>query len=183
MERGTELYNCFLRGDEQALERLVIEYGDAIACYAYCFVRDFQVAEDVMEDTFAALIVKRKRFEPRSPFKAYLFRIARNKCLDRLRKAKREVELSDELPFTEYPSVEEAALKAFRDEKVQKALLSLPPDYKSVLYLMYYQGMSADEIHISLGKNVKQVYNLLSRAKAALKEILIKEGIGYDDLD
>ena len=182
MERGAELYNKYLRGDNEALEQLVIGYGDGLIGYAYCFLHDFAAAEDVMEDTFATLIVKRKKFVARSPFEAYLFRIARNKCLDRLRKAKRETRLDDSLATADFASVEDDALKVVRDEKVYKAMLTLPRDYRTVLYLMYYQGFTVDEIAAALGKNKKQVYNLLSRAKAALKQLLIKEGIGYEDL-
>lgn len=182
MERGAELYNKYLRGDNEALEQLVIGYGDGLIGYAYCFLRDFSAAEDVMEDTFATLIVKRKRFEARSPFEAYLFRIARNKCLDRLRKAKRETRLDDSTELAATSNAEDDALKIVRDEKVYKAMLTLPRDYRTVLYLTYYQGFSVDEISSALSKNKKQVYNLLSRAKAAIKQLLIKEGIGYEDL-
>ena len=182
MERGAELYNKYLRGDNEALEQLVIGYGDGLVGYAYCFLHDFAAAEDVMEDTFATLIVKRKRFEARSPFEAYLFRIARNKCLDRLRKLKRETRLDDIAERSYDSSVEYNALKIVRDEKVYKAMLTLTQDYRTVLYLMYYQGFTADEVASAFGKNKKQVYNLLSRAKAALKQLLIKEGIGYEDL-
>ncbi|MDE5592555.1 MAG: RNA polymerase sigma factor [Clostridiales bacterium] len=181
MERGAELYNKYLRGDNEALEQLVIAYGDGLIGYAYCFLHDFAAAEDVMEDTFATLIVKRKRFVSRSPFEAYLFRIARNKCLDRLRKAKRETRL-DSIELAATADIEDDALKVVRDEKVYEAMLTLPPDYRTVLYLTYYQGFTVDEIVSALGKNKKQVYNLLSRAKAALKQLLIKEGIGYEDL-
>lgn len=182
MERGAELYDRYLHGDNDALEQLVIGYGDGIIGYAYCFLRDFSAAEDVMEDTFATLIVKRKRFVSRSPFEAYLFRIARNKCLDRLRKTKRETRLHEGIACCGNSDVEDDALKVVRDEKVYKAMLTLTQDYRTVLYLMYYQGITVDEIRSALGKNKKQVYNLLSRAKFALKEILIKEGIGYEDL-
>lgn len=182
MKNAAELYNRYLRGDNQALEDLVIEYSDAVIGYAYCFLHDFPAAEDVMEDAFATLIVKRKRFEERSPFEAYLFRIAKNKCLDRLRKLKRETPLSDCGDLADYSSVEEKAFKAVRNKKVYKEMLALPQDYRTVLYLTYYQGFSVDEIRSALGKNKKQVYNLLSRAKAALKEKLIKEGISYEDL-
>ncbi|MDE6617429.1 MAG: RNA polymerase sigma factor [Clostridiales bacterium] len=181
MEREAELYNKYLRGDNEALEQLVIGYGDGLIGYAYCFLHDFAAAEDVMEDTFATLIVKRKKFVARSPFEAYLFRIARNKCLDRLRKAKRETRL-DGIELAATADIEDDALKVVRDEKVYKAMLTLPRDYRAVLYLMYYQGFTVDEIAAALGKNKKQVYNLLSRAKAALKQLLIKEGIGYEDL-
>lgn len=182
MERSTELYDRYLRGDNGALEQLVIDYGDALTGYAYCYLRDYCAAEDVMEDTFATLIVKRKRFTERSPFETYLFRIARNKCIDRLRRSKRETCLYEDMPLRADSSVEEDALKSVRNEQVYKAMLALSRDYRSALYLMYYRGFTVDEIRTALGKSKKQVYNLLARAKAALKEILIREGIGHEDI-
>lgn len=180
MDESTELYNRYLQGDGKALEQLVVEYGDSLAAYAYCFLHDFSAAEDVMEDTFATLIVGRKPFTERSPFEAYLFRIARNKCIDRLRKRKREVGLCEGI-VADGASVEEDALRSVRDEAVYKAMLTLPQDYRSVLYLTFYRDFSVEEIRTALRKTRKQVYNLIARAKASLKEILIKEGIGYED--
>lgn len=182
MATGTEMYARYLRGDNGALEELVVKYGDGLIGYAYCYLRDFAAAEDVMEDVFAALIVKRKKFDECSALEAYLFRIARNKCIDRLRKRGRESFLDDELPVASAQNVEEEVLQTLRDEKVYKALLGMPKDYRDVLYLSYYQGFSVDDIKSAMRKTTKQVYNLTSRAKAALKQILIKEGIGYEDL-
>lgn len=175
-----ELYNRYLQGDEKALEQLVVEYGDSLAAYAYCFLHDFSAAEDVMEDTFATLIANGRKYVERSLFDAYLFRIARNKCIDRLRKRKREVSLCEDVAAT-VANVEEDALRSVRDETVYKALLTLPRDYRSVLYLMYYRDFTVEEIHTALKKSRKQVYNLIARARASLKEILIREGIGYED--
>lgn len=182
MATGTEIYARYLQGDTGALEELVVKYGDGLIGYAYCYLRDFAAAEDVMEDVFAVLIIKRKRFVECSAFEAYLFRIARNKCIDRLRKRGHETFLNDDLPVASTQNVEEEALRSLRDEKVYKALLGLSPDYRDVLYLSYYQGFSVDEIKSAMRKTAKQVYNLTTRAKSALKQILIKEGIGHEDL-
>ncbi len=61
------------------------------------------------------------------------------------------------------------------DREILKAVLTLPPKYKDVVYLYYYEEYSAKEISHILKKNVNTVYTLLSRARGLLKEKL--EGV------
>ena len=76
-DRGAALYAAFLEGDASALEALVQLYGDALTRFAYCIVRDDAAAEDVTADTFAALIVRRKKFREEAKFRTYLYAVAR----------------------------------------------------------------------------------------------------------
>ncbi len=182
-DNGESSYRRYLQGDPHALEELVRTYSDGLTQYAYLYVRDYATAEDVMEESFAALIVKRKRLPDTLHFKAYLYKIARNKCLDYLRSKKHT-----ELPLSGYEDAlvredtERTAVNRMRDRQVFKCLQRLPKDYRDVLYFAYFDGYKIAEICEMTGRNRKKVYNLLARAKAALKEILIKEGFGYDDL-
>ena len=59
-----------------------------------------------------------------------------------------------------------------RHREVLEAVLSLPPKYKDVVYLHYYEGYTAPEIGHILGKNVNTIYTLLGRARQLLKEAL-----------
>ncbi len=182
-DNGVSSYRRYLQGDPRALEELVRTYSDGLTQYAYLYVRDYATAEDVMEESFAALIVKRKQLPDTLHFKAYLYKIARNKCLDFLRSKKHA-----ELPLTGYEDAlvhadtERTVASLMRDRTVFEALEKLPRDYRDVLYFSYFDGYKIAEICEMTGRSRKKVYNLLARAKAALKEILIKEGIGYDDL-
>lgn len=72
MDNGAILYTAYLNGDESALEQLVKLYYDGLVRFAYCFVKSAAVAEDVVADAYATLIVKRKRFFPRASFKNVL---------------------------------------------------------------------------------------------------------------
>lgn len=183
MENGASSYHRFLQGDNSALEELVTRYSDAVVRYAYCFVHSAAVAEDIAEDAFAALIVKRKKLQSDSDFAAYLFRTARNKCIDHLRKHDgRTVPLCDAENVLTCESAEYDAFKSARDRKIYAALQILPEQYRETLYLTYYAGFSADELCEATHNGKKRVYNLLARAKAALKEILIKEGIDNEDI-
>ena len=59
-ENGAEAYRRFLHGDRNALEELVRIYSDDLVRYVFLYVRNTALAEDIMEDTFASLIIKKK---------------------------------------------------------------------------------------------------------------------------
>lgn len=182
MDNGAILYAQYLNGDDKALELLVQAYGDNLVRFAYCFVKDFATAEDVAEDTFATLIIKRKRFSPHASFKTYLYKIARNKCLDFLRFHKRFTPLNDYENLLAGDSVEESVDKSEREKIVRACVQQLPKQYADVLFLIYIEEFSVDETSKIMDKNVKQVYNLLARAKTSLRTLLINEGIKYEDI-
>ena len=67
-----------------------------------------------------------------------------------------------------------------RNRKLYQALGQIPTDYRRVLMLMYYEEMSHEEIAKVMGKNRKQIYHLAERGRKALREIMEKEGLGYE---
>ena len=176
MDDGASSYHRFLNGDEKAFEEIVMLYSDSLVCFAYCFVHDSETAEDIAADTFAALLVKRRRFAPKALFKTYLYRIARNKCMDYLRKARKFCPLNDAETLLSSDS-EREFFRRERDRKLYLCMQNLPAQYRDVLYLVYIDGFSVPEVCTIMGKNAKQVYNLLARAKAELKKLLINEGL------
>lgn len=176
MDNGASSYNRFLNGDNKALDEIVVLYSDALVGFALCIVGDVDVAEDIAADTFACLVVKRKKFAEEAAFKAYLFKIARNKCMDYLR-ASAKIGHSFDFEQLVGGNAETDVLKRERDRLLYSALAKLPNTYRDVLHLTYFEGFSIDEIRKIMKKNTKQVYNLMSRAKSSLKKILIKEGI------
>lgn len=181
MDNGASSYNRFLNGDNTALDELIAQYSDALVGFALCIVGDADAAEDIAADTFACLVVKRKKFVEEAPFNTYLFKIARNKCIDHLRSSSR---ICGSFDFEQLAggNAETEVLKRERDRLLYRALAKLPAQYRDVLHLTYFEGFSVDEIRRIMKKSAKQVYNLLSRAKSSLKRTLIKEGIGYEIL-
>ena len=175
-DNGVSSYHRFLKGDMNALEELVSIYGDALVRFAYCFLGDPYAAEDVMEEAFAALIVRRKSFTDGAKFKAYLFKIARNKCMDALRSRKRYTHLSEDACDTLFGDAETDVLNVERNKMLYGALQQLPKTYRETLDLVYLEGFTVAETAAILHKSRKQIYNLLARSKRTLKEILRKEG-------
>ena len=179
-ENAISLYNAFLdNGDEQALEALVRAYSDPLVRYAHAYVRDGAAAEEAMEDAFAALILSRKRFREEGQLRTYLYKATRSKCIDRLRRQKFVFSLSDSALSEDLFSdedTEEGETARERRRIVRECIARLPEQYREILYLFYFEGLDFDGICRVTGKSRKQAYNLLSRARDALKELLLKEG-------
>lgn len=179
-DSGAELYRAWLAGDGTALERLIGAYSDALVRFAYSYTGETAAAEDVAADAFAVLIVKRKPFSEGARFKTYLYKIARNKALDRLRKNRRQAALPETLPAD--GDAERELLGSERDRALFACMRRLAPQYREILELTYFDGFSPEQAGKVLKKNRKQIYNLLSRARVSLKELLVKEGISHEDL-
>lgn len=182
MDNGALLYAQYLNGDVSALTQLVETYSDGLVRFAYSFVKDAMTAEDIAEETFAALILKRKRFSAHASFKTYLYKIARNKCLDYLRLNRRFVPLNDIQNVLCTEEVDSAVELTERNATLYKCMQLLPLQYSNVLILTYIEEFSVEQTATITGKTVKQIYNLLARAKLSLKTLLIIEGINYEDI-
>lgn len=181
-EYGASSYRRFLQEDPEGLDEFVRTYSDALVRFAYGFLRCAAAAEDVAAESIAILLLKKKRFPDDNQMKAYLYRIARNKCMDHLRRHREEVPLEDVENVLGTGNPERDMLIAHRDDTLYRSMQRLPRQYCQVLQLNFFDGFTVPEICGILKLNTKQVYNLLSRAKAALKTILEKEGITHEDL-
>ena len=88
-DADAELYRAWLAGNGVALESLVARHSDALVRFAYSYTGDEAAAEDVAADAFAVLVFKRRPFAEGARFRTYLYKIARNKALDLLRRNRR----------------------------------------------------------------------------------------------
>ena len=90
MEHGIDSYQRFLDGDESALAEIIASYKDGLILYLNGFVGDLMTAEELTEETFVKLVLKRPVFYRTSAFKTWLYAIARNTAMDHLRRHKRQ---------------------------------------------------------------------------------------------
>lgn len=199
---GIALYRRFLEGDVGGLEALISLYQRGLFRFIYGYVLDEGLAEDVMQEVFVRIYCKRS-FKERegASFKTYLYKIARNTALNAVKKRKRKREVSLEGltenaesgkdPLSERAqeylygeSADEKMERAERARSLRSAIDKLNESYQEVLRLRYFENASPEEISKVTGRKIKQVYNLLTRGKLALKEELIKTGFkGYQDED
>ena len=142
------------------------------------YVRSAEEAQDIAMDTFVEILVHPGRFRFKSSFKTYIYSVARHKAIDFLRKKRTVSDEGEEI-------WDESAIDSFyrgEDAKtVRECMDRLNNDYRTVLYLVYFEEVDGDGAAKIMGKSKKQLANLLYRAKQALKTELEKEGFCYED--
>lgn len=179
MDHGASSYRRYLDGDDSAFDEIIKEYFDNLVFFIDRYVHDVHAAEDIAIDAFSDLIVHRHRFHFQVSLKTYLFMIGRSRVLNYIKHRGKLnfVELSQvqEQPSTDF-TPEESILADERSKAVNSALEQLSEELRIVVHLVYFENLSCDETAKVMKKNRKQVYNLLYRAKNALRAILGEEG-------
>jgi len=173
-------------GDFQAFEALVNRYESKVYRLAMRMLRHQQDAEDALQESFLQVYRGLKSFEGRSNFSTWLFRLATNVCLMKIRHRGTEptgmVPLEDFMPqheegnqpsLQEWPEKpEEILLTKESREKMMEALDQLPADYRAVFVLRDIEGFSNAEAGEALGISVAAVKSRLHRARIALRGML-----------
>ncbi len=185
MDNGASSYRRFLDGDDEGIVEIIRDYKDGLILYLNGYVSNIFVAEELMEDTFVKLVTKKPKYTAKYAFKTWLYTIGRNVALDYLRRRKRTatVPLDDVADcLLEEESVERAYLKEEQKIALHHAMRSLKPEYRQVLYLTYFDGFSNADAALAMNKSIRQIENLVYRAKQALKAQLEKENFVYEEL-
>jgi len=153
---------------------------------------DVHLAEDVAQEVFIRLYVKRDQYRHESRFSTYLWRVAVNTCYDSLRRRgrQRENSLSEEVdaggsggwsPESAEPGPEETAVRLERAELVRRAVLRLPEHYRTVMVLRHYEGLKLREIaeamEIPEGTVGSRIVEALNRMERYLSPRLADEGV------
>ena len=167
------IYERYLRrGDSEDLRVLLLRYRERLTLFLFGYVHNMEDAEELMLDAFAAAASGTARFSGRSSFRTWLFAIGRNLALRRLRKRGPTSEALREETLSGDPAPETELLRQERNRRLYQAMEKLNPDYRQVLWLLYFEELSHEEIARVTGKSRKQVYNCAARGKAALREML-----------
>ena len=184
MELEMDSYQRFLSGDESGLAEIICTYKDGLILYLNGYVNDLSTAEELTEETFVKLILKRPQFSKRCAFKTWLYAIGRNTALDHLRRSKKP-----EVSLEEYPqlgdeeeSLEHACIQQEDKRMLHQCMKKLKQEYRQVLWLAYFEGFTYPEIGRILRKTTHNVETMAYRARLALKKILTEEGYVYENL-
>ena len=185
MDNGYASWCRFLDGDDDGIACLIKDFKDGLLFYLYGICGNITTAEELMEDTFVKLAVKRPRFKGDSSFKTWLYTIGRNVAIDYLRREDRMKTVSPD-ECAELTDDGEGLLASYIKEErriiVHRTMGKLCADYRQVLWLVYFEDMTNAEAAVVMKKNSRQIENLLYRAKRSLKSELEKEGFVYEEL-
>ena len=188
MDNGASSYRRFReKGDNEGLAEIIKDYKDGMIFYLNSFVNNVHTAEELAINTFVLLGTKKPKDNGKGSFKTWLYTIARNQALDYLRKQKRqkanEVSLDDIKDIIkDENSLEISYIKKEEKITLHKAMRKLKPEYKEVLWLIYFEDLSCKEVALMLKKSVHNIETLVYRARNSLKSELTKEGFTYENL-
>ena len=184
MDNGAGSYRRFLEGDESGFVEIVRDYKDGLILYLNSFVKNITAAEELAEDTFVRLGIKRPRFSEKSSFKTWLYAIGRNAAVDYIRKKTRHgtVPFDKCDGFADEESLENTYIREERKIIIHKAMNGLKSEYRQVLWLVYFEGFSNKEAAAIMKKSTHAVETLIYRARQSLKSELIREGFDNEDL-
>ena len=180
MERDDfELIRSILSGDDSAFSTLVDKYQKSVHALAWREIGDFQIAEEIAQDTFLLAYKKLATLKNQHQFAGWLYVIARNLCKDWHRRKKptmqsleatnrNTLDQSDYERFVEEQREKAAAER--RRELVKDLLEKLPESERTVITLYYLGEMTLEAISRFLGVSVNTIKSRLRRARIRLKE-------------
>lgn len=150
---------------EQEVNRAIEQYADTVRRICLVHLKNHADTEDIFQTVFVKYLLHTAPFASAEHERAWVIRVTLNACRDLLRSVfrRRTVPLSDAAEQPAPPEEHRAVLQAVQ---------ALPPAYRDVVYLHYYEGYTAPEIARILGKNVNTVYTRLTRARGLLRQAL-----------
>lgn len=172
-------------GDRHAFERIYHRYRDDVFRFSYLVVRDQALAQDVVQEAFIKVYRSIAKFQFRSSFKSWLYRIAVNEAISVMRRRKIVEDLApepvtgplDRAPIDGYSHPEQAALDAEERELLRSAIDQLDPLHRTVVILKYFHEFSDAEIAEAVGCPAGTVKSRLHRARELLRQSVSRQGI------
>ena len=146
-------------------EQAVREHRDMVFRVALHVTGQRQDAEDAVQEVFLRLYTRERDFETPEHLRRWLIRVTVNLCRDTLKSPWRKRTCG-------LDTVLEVPAPAAEDGSVLEAVNALPPHYRAVIYLFYYEGYQAAEIGTILGLPTATVHTRLARGRAKLKTLL-----------
>ncbi len=148
-------------------------YADRIYGLCYYMTEDPEAAKDLTQETFLRAWKGLKKFRGESSAYTWLYKIALNRCRSYLKKRSREKKVYiEDLRETGWEPSVDPPQDPPEAVSVRAALRELPPEYREVLLLYYWEEMTYEEIAEALGVPMGTVKSRLHRAKEALRRVL-----------
>jgi RNA polymerase sigma-70 factor, ECF subfamily len=173
------------QGDTAAFAALVDKYKQPVMNVAYRMLRDATEAEDLAQTVFVQVFKSADRYRVSSKFSTWLFTIARNLCLNEIRRRARHQAESMDMP---HPEQEDQPLHQFEDkqtasppeqllhgelaDKIEQALAELPENQRLAIALCRQEELSYEEIARVLRCSVSATKSLIHRGRETLKQKL-----------
>ena len=173
------------RGDRAAFTELVEKWRQPVMNFVFSTLRDETESEDVAQNTFVQVWKSRDRYERTAKFSTWLFTIARNLCLNEIRRRSRHPAESleethgehDDQPSRQYEDKKmflptDNVLHGELAKKIEEALAELPENQRTAILLCRRDEVSYEEIADILGCSLSATKSIIHRGRETLKEKL-----------
>lgn len=172
--------------NKEAYYNLTERYSKKLFTYIFHFVGDKSETEDILQNVFSKTYKNLDKFDVSRKFSSWIYRIAHNESVNFLKRRNKRYTVSWEDISTTKDKLDTATNEEIPEEKwehmeivreIDEALAKLPPKYKQVLKLRYFQEYSYEEIGDILKKPINTIGTLINRAKKKLLKIAKQQGI------
>lgn len=179
-----ELIRNYVNGNEASLETLVKRHQRSIYTAIYMLIRDRNLADDIFQETFIKIIhtLKNGNYNEEGKFLPWAARVARNLCIDYIRKMKRDVTITDTagndlfsyLSIAEEPK-EDAIIRHQSEQNVRDLIRLLPEEQRQVLIMRHWGNMSFKEIADATGVSINTALGRMRYALTNLRRMMDKQ--------
>ncbi|WP_342514184.1 RNA polymerase sigma factor [Sporosarcina sp. FSL K6-1522] len=153
----------------ELVERFIVENREAHYRLSYSYVKNKENALDIVQESILKALRSIDRLDDISYLKTWFYRIIVNTAIDFIRKHQRMTVMDDDILDIHLPQLEDE----MTDMDLQNAINQLPPKYKSIIILRFFEDLKIDEIAEVTGDNANTVK---TRLYAALKKLRIEVG-------
>ncbi len=170
-----ETIESFKSGDDLAFVSIYNRYKSGIYCFCLKMLGDRDEALDALQDTFVRVFENRQRLLSTRAFRSWLYTIARNQCLNRIRRRDRQ-ESTDTGRITAESRMDGPLARLEKRERIElvnRYLQSLKPSYREVIILREYHDLSYEEIGAVTRSTVSAVKSRLYKARRRLAAMML----------
>ncbi|MHA7944099.1 RNA polymerase sigma factor [Formosa sp. 3Alg 14/1] len=180
------LVSDYIKGNEQALETLIIRHKQKIYGFIYSKVYDRDVAEDIFQDTFIKVIntLKLGNYNEEGKFIPWVMRISHNLVIDYFRKNNRMPKFDNSGEFSIFSVLSDSSLNAEKqlikdqvETDVRRLIEELPEDQKEVILMRMYNDMSFKEISDKTGVSINTALGRMRYALINMRKMIEKNNI------
>lgn len=172
VESDNDLLGLVANGGQAAFDALMLRHRGPISAFAYRMLGSQSDAEEVAQETFGRVWSHAPRWNPDGSAKSWIYRIAHNLCIDRLRARRPSVDIDDHEFEDGAPNPEQELSNKRAAAGVRDAVALLPERQRVAISLFHLKDMTADEVAHTMEISVDALESLLRRARRKLREIV-----------
>lgn len=164
MERDQQLYQRIRKGDQLALQQLHARYYSRLSRFVGQFIKDIDLAQEVINDVFLAVWQSQQPFEQRSQFSTWIMGVAYRQALSALRKTTK-YQLEDDIEL--HPMLSQETSEPLSVD-IKRITEQLSPRQKAIVELTYYFGYTYKEVGDIIGCPENTVKTTMLQTRKAL---------------